>query len=481
MQGEYKPTIGLEIHAELKTRTKMFCDSKNDPDETHPNVNVCPVCLAHPGTLPVINGEAVRLVLKVGIALGSTLADYTEFDRKNYFYPDLPKGYQLSQYEYPLVSGGTLGGVEITRVHLEEDTASSIHDEDSGATAIDYNRSGVPLMELVTEPVITSAEQAGNFARELQLLLRTLGASNANMEKGEMRVEANVSVALPGELGTKVEIKNLNSFNAMERAVRYEIDRQKKVLARGEKVVQQTLGWDENKQATFPQRVKEGSADYRYFPDPDLPSLKLSEVESCSPDELKKGMPELPAERRTRYLSLGIKPDDVEVFLQQPLLGRLFEEAVTHFGEGDPGVKLAANYIVNDLVNLFRDTENRDTQINAEIPISSRHFNTIVALARDGKISSRTAKDMLASYAKGEKEDPESYVKTRELLQEDASPKLKEAVVRVLEQNPTVIADFKAGKSAAIEYLFGQCMKELRGAADPVALRALLQEQLSQA
>src|SRR3989338_6335765 len=198
----YEPTIGLEIHAELKTRTKMFCCSKNDADAAEPNVNICPVCMAHPGTLPVINGEAVRQVLRVGVALGSRLADYTEFDRKNYFYPDLPKGYQLSQYEYPLVSGGELEGVAITRVHLEEDTASSMHTEDpstssgqGGMTTIDYNRAGVPLMELVTEPVITSAAQAGNFARELQLLLRCHGASEANMEKGEMRVEANISVS----------------------------------------------------------------------------------------------------------------------------------------------------------------------------------------------------------------------------------------------------------------------------------------------
>src|SRR3989338_5858924 len=259
---EYRPTIGLEIHAELNTKTKMFCRSKNDPFASEANVHICPVCMAHPGTLPVINGEAIRHVLKVGLALGSTLADYTEFDRKNYFYPDLPKGYQLSQYEYPLVSGGKLRDVEITRIHLEEDTASSIHDERSGATVIDYNRAGVPLMELVTEPVITSAKQAGDFARELQLLLKYLDASEANMEKGEMRVEANISVANTSELGTKVEVKNLNSFRAMERAVEYEIKRQTALLERGEKVIQQTLGWDEGKQATFPQRVKEGSAYY---------------------------------------------------------------------------------------------------------------------------------------------------------------------------------------------------------------------------
>ncbi|HTR18367.1 MAG TPA: Asp-tRNA(Asn)/Glu-tRNA(Gln) amidotransferase subunit GatB [Candidatus Paceibacterota bacterium] len=486
MSREYVPTIGLEIHAELRTNTKMFCQSKNDPDETRPNVNVCPVCLAHPGTLPVINGEAVRHVLKVGVALGSTLADYTEFDRKNYFYPDLPKGYQLSQYEYPLVSGGALAGVSITRVHLEEDTASSVHDEETGETSIDYNRAGVPLMELVTEPVITSAEQAGNFARELQLLLRTLGVSEANMEKGEMRVEANVSIAPKGERGTKVEIKNLNSFNAMERAVRFEIERQKEILDRGEKVVQQTLGWNEKKQATFPQRSKEGSADYRYFPDPDLPSLKLSEIPSFGTEALKEGMPELPWERRARYMKLGIKAEDAETFVREEELGRLFEAAVSQFGEGDRGVQLAANYIANDLVNIFsssaierRDIGNRDTGTIGEIPISSQNFNKIIVLIRDGKISSRAAKDMLVAYAKGEQEDPEAYVQTHALSQENASSKIKEVVEEVLKANPSVVADFRSGKQAALEYLLGQCMKALRGAADPVGLRTALKDEIS--
>src|SRR5665213_262290 len=479
MSDEYVPTIGLEIHAELRTKTKMFCNSKNDADETRPNVNVCPVCLAHPGTLPVINGEAVRHVLKVGVALGSTLADYTEFDRKNYFYPDLPKGYQLSQYEYPLVSGGELAGVSITRVHLEEDTASSVHDEQSGETSIDYNRAGVPLMELVTEPVITSAEQAGSFARELQLLLRTLGVSEGNMERGEMRVEANVSVAKKGELGTKVEIKNLNSFNAMERAVRYEIERQKKLLDRGEKVVQQTLGWDEKKQATFAQRSKEGSADYRYFPDPDLPSLKLSEIDIFGSEMLKEAMPELPSERRARYLKLGIKAEDAEAFLRDSRLGALFEAAIGAFGEADRGVQLAANYLANDVVSIIRDTDNRDTESIGEIAISAQYFNKIMALARDAKISSRAAKDMLAAYLRGEKEDPDTYVQTHALLQENAPTKLIEVITRVLERNPMVVSDFKAGKAAALEYLLGQCMRELRGAADPAALRAALQKEIS--
>jgi aspartyl-tRNA(Asn)/glutamyl-tRNA(Gln) amidotransferase subunit B len=245
------PTIGLEIHAELKTKTKMFCSSPNHPEGGEPNAYTCPVCLAHPGTLPVINKEAVRHVLRVGTALGGTLADYTEFDRKNYFYPDLPKGYQISQYEYPLVSGGMLNGVAITRVHLEEDTARSQHSPQTGATLIDYNRSGVPLMELVTEPVIHSAEEAGAFARELQLLLRYLGASDANMELGQMRVEANISVGTEEKLGTKVEIKNLNSFRSVERAIACEIERQEKLIAEGGVVLQETRGWDEGRGAGF--------------------------------------------------------------------------------------------------------------------------------------------------------------------------------------------------------------------------------------
>ena len=256
----YKPTIGLEIHAELKTATKMFCDSPNDPFNAAPNTNVCPICMGHPGTLPVINKKAVESVLRVGVALGATLADFSEFDRKNYFYPDIPKGYQISQYKHPLVTGGELAGVAITRVHLEEDTASSGHDE-GDYSLVDFNRAGVPLMELVTEPVIHSAEQAGNFGRELQLLLRTLGVSEANMEKGEMRVEANISISDTEKLGTKVEVKNLNSFKAAEKAITYEILRHIALLEAGEKVIQETRGWDDSKGKTFSQRKKEDSHD----------------------------------------------------------------------------------------------------------------------------------------------------------------------------------------------------------------------------
>jgi aspartyl-tRNA(Asn)/glutamyl-tRNA(Gln) amidotransferase subunit B len=252
----YYPVIGLEIHAELNTQSKMFCGCKNDPNEDKPNVNICPICMAHPGTLPVANKSAIESVIKVGLALGSTIADFTEFDRKNYFYPDIPKGYQISQYKFPIVSGGELNGFGITRVHLEEDTGLSKHDR-GNFTLVDYNRAGVPLMELVTEPVIHSAKDASDFAKELQLLLRTLGVSEANLEKGEMRVEPNISVSdVEGQFGTKVEVKNLNSFRSVERAIEYELARMIALYEAGrqDEIVQETRGWDEVKQSTFKRK-----------------------------------------------------------------------------------------------------------------------------------------------------------------------------------------------------------------------------------
>jgi len=485
--SEYVPTIGLEIHAELKTATKMFCNSKNDADENRPNWNVCPVCLAHPGTLPVINREAVRKVLQVGLALRGTLADYTEFDRKNYFYPDLPKGYQISQYAYPLVSGGELNGVEITRVHLEEDTASSIHsdasvgagDEASGMTTIDYNRSGVPLMELVTEPVIHSAEEAGAFARELQLLLRYLDTSEANMEKGEMRVEANISVSRTkdGPLGTKVEVKNLNSFRTMERAVVYEIKRQQELLERGEDVVQETRGWNDATGTTFPQRVKEGSADYRYFPDPDLPSLELSSVPEFEAETLKKTMPELPSERRKRYGDLGLKPDDIETYVRDTRLGDFFEEVIKGYSAGAREILLASNYIANDLVKIIRDMQERDSGVQHESPISPQNFKKIIDMASNNKISSRSAKDLIV-HSISDKEDPEKIAKDRGLFQISSSADLEGVVLDVINKNPKVVGDYKAGKGPALEFLVGQCMKALRGAANPIVLRDLIRSRI---
>ncbi len=458
----YTPTIGLEIHAELKTRTKMFCDSKNDADETRPNVNVCPICMGHPGTLPVINKEAVRDVIRVGYAVGGTIADYSEFDRKNYFYPDIPKGYQISQYKYPLVSGGKLNGTELTRVHLEEDTASSGHDE-GDFSLVDFNRAGVPLMELVTEPVIHSAVDAGSFARELQLLLRYLGVSDANMEKGEMRVEANISVSDdPNKFGTKVEVKNLNSFRAVEKAVEYEVERHIEALEKGEKIVQETRGWDEDKGKTFSQRQKEDSHDYRYFPDPDLPKLGISEMEEFSKKNIEATLPELPWAKRARYAKdFGLKATDVEIYVSDPKLARFFEDVVNILKKKNL-VALASNYIIS----------------NDASRISPKNLADIVSMIDEKIISSSGAKAVMEILIE-KQGDARKIAEEKGLLQVSDTGTLAKVAEKIISANPSVVADFKNGKQAALQFLVGQGMKETKGSADPKALADALREKIA--
>lgn len=475
---KYKPTIGLEIHAELKTKTKMFCDSKNDPDETKPNINICPVCMAHPGTLPVINKQAVKSVLKVGLALGGELADFTEFDRKNYFYPDIPKGYQISQYKYPLVTGGSLAGVEVTRVHLEEDTAKSTHhnvlnDKNKGHSLIDYNRAGIPLMELVTGPVVKGSKEAGDFAREFQILLRYLGVSDANMEKGEMRVEANISVSETDEFGTKVEVKNLNSFRVVEKAIEYEIKRQIEVIEDGGKIIQETRGWDENKQATFSQRLKEGSEDYRYFPDPDLPKLQISEIEDFKKESLEKEIPELPWEKRGRYeKEFSIKSEDIEMYVIDSLYGEFFEQVVGNFDNNKDLTKLASNYITSDLVGL-----KKETNISGFGKLEVESFSSLIKMIEEGLIGSRGAKDILRIlFEKGG--DAKQIAEKNNLIQKSDEGELKGIILKIIEDNSEVVDEYKNGKESALQFLIGQGMKETKGSANPKILQKLFKDNL---
>src|SRR3989338_293561 len=407
MAKKYFPTIGLEIHAELKTQTKMFCGCKNDPDEKNPNVNICPICMAHPGALPVINKKAVENVIKVGLAIDGKIADFTEFDRKNYFYPDIPKGFQISQYKYPIVSGGHLADFDVTRVHLEEDTANNKHREensdvgrqnsqtsDVGYSLIDFNRAGVPLMELVTEShTFETAEEtsknATKFAKELRLVLLYLGVAEANMEKGEMRVEANISISTDRKkLGTKVEVKNLNSFRSVERAIKYELGRMIELFEndRGAEIVQETRGWDEGKQKTFSQRKKESSQDYRYFPEPDLPKMKLHEAFDL--EKMKKELPELPEAKRARYKKdFGIKDEDIEVYINDPILDVTFS-AIAELVTSLEKVKIASNFITSDYLGIKKSNK------EAKLP-SAENFAELVSIFNEGKISSRAAKDIL--------------------------------------------------------------------------------------
>lgn len=470
---EYRPTIGLEVHAELKTSTKMFCRCTNNPDEERPNVNICPVCLAHPGTLPVINRAAVAHVLRLGSAVGGKLADFSEFDRKSYFYPDIPKGYQISQYKYPLVVGGELSGVALTRVHLEEDTARSMHG--AGKTLVDYNRAGVPLMELVTEPVIHDAETAGRFARELQLLLRTLGAGEANLEKGEMRIEANISVARDGEpYGTKVEIKNLNSFRSVERAIAYEIARQIKLIEEGGKVTQETRGWNEASQETFHQRFKEGSADYRYFPEPDLPKLSLSEVQGLTEGSLRATLPELPWERRARYIgTLGLKESDAQYLTSSPERSAFFDATSAELSSKQALILLATNYIVSDLAGMF--AKKGEESFASLDPVA---FAKLIRMIKDGALSSRGGKDTLAVMVEEGFGDPEEIAKRRGFIQVSDLGQLRAVVDTVIAEEEAAVAEYRGGKEAALQYLVGKAMAKSRGAGNPGTLRELLAKAL---
>jgi aspartyl-tRNA(Asn)/glutamyl-tRNA(Gln) amidotransferase subunit B len=469
--GKYTATIGLEIHAEMKTKTKMFCACLNNPDEEKPNVNICPICTGQPGTLPVINKQAVKNVLKMGIALGAKLADFTEWDRKNYFYPDIPKGYQISQYKYPLIIGGKLNGVNITRVHLEEDTASSSHDT-GDFSLVNFNRAGVPLMELVTEPELHSGKETADFARELQLLLQYLGVGDANMEKGEMRIEANISVSTTDKLGTKTEVKNINSFKAVEKAVAYEIDRQIQVLESGGKIVQETRGWNEDKQATFSQRIKEDSHDYRYFPDPDLPKMKISEIPEFSEDILKKELPELPWEKRERYENnYGIKAVDVEIFVRPGIISAFFEKVCEDFSGDKNLIKLASNYIISDLLGLMKGGDTLGK-------IEDKNFSLLIKMVAESKISSRGAKDILKMMFENGG-NPEQIAETEGLLQKSDPEALNKIAQEIIDNNPKVVADYMAGKEVALMSLVGQGMKATKGSANPQILKEVFLKLLS--
>lgn len=473
MEKEYILTVGLEIHAELKTQTKMFCNSKNDPEEKRPNVNICPVCMGHPGTLPVINKQAVKHVLKVGLAVGGTLANFTEFDRKNYFYPDIPKGYQISQYKFPLISGGELAGVKLTRIHLEEDTAKSTHDKGT-FSLVDFNRAGVPLMELVTEPVIHSPQQASAFARELQLVLQYLGAGDANLEKGEMRVEANISVSKdPNKFGTKVEVKNLNSFKAVEKAIAYEMQRHIEVLDGGGEIVQETRGWDENKEETFSQRKKENSHDYRYFPDPDLPKLYISEIAEFAKDILQKELPELPWVRKERLVAdYAMKEEDAALFVRVKELGDFFETVVDALGKKPEAVKLAVNYIMSDLIGLIKtaNLEIESTLAHIHEKISAANMAALMNMVLAGDLSSRGAKDTLKIMFE-EGGEPQTIANERGLIQKSDPVALKKMMEEIIAANPTVVEDFKKGKESALMFFVGQGMKASKGSANPSVLK----------
>jgi aspartyl-tRNA(Asn)/glutamyl-tRNA(Gln) amidotransferase subunit B len=465
----YTPTIGLEIHAELHTQSKMFCGCKNESLPAAPNKNVCPICTAQPGTLPVPNQEAIKHVLKFGSAIGSTFATYSEFDRKNYFYPDIPKAYQISQYAYPLLTGGELKGVALTRVHLEEDTAKNIHQPEY--SQVDFNRSGVPLMELVTEPVIHDAATAGAFSRELQLLLQTLGISEANMERGEMRIEANISISKTDALGTKVEVKNINSFKAVEAAIEYEIIRQTKLLEDGAAVHQETRGWDDQRNRTFTQRTKETAKDYRYFPDPDITKLNLSLIPEFNPHIIAETTPLLPEKRREILLKNKVSRSVAKAIVNDYKLSNWFFALIESLP--DTLISLAANYTAGDLMGLL--TTGTVASIH-DIP--PQQFKELLELLQADKINSKTAKFLLPKLP-DITTSVQAYAEQHSLLQVVDITAITEIAIKVIANNPDQVAEYRAGKKTVLKYLVGQGMKESRGTANPAQLEKVIQTEIA--
>lgn len=466
----YTPTIGIEVHAELKTNSKMFCGCKNDPHHSEPNANICPVCMGDPGSLPVVNKAAMEKVLMVGVALGSELATFTEFDRKHYFYPDLPKGYQISQYQYPLVKRGTLTGVSITRIHLEEDAARSQHEGHEG-TLIDYNRAGVPLMELVTDPCIHDIETASRFVRELQLLLRTLNVSDANLEKGEMRLEANISMSKTDELGVKVEVKNLNSFSSFESAIMYEIKRQTELLEKGAVIIQETRGWDEHKQKTYTQRVKEGSEEYRYMPDPDIPKFDLSKIPEFNKSRLEENLPEIPEKKRIKYSNLGL-PSNITNQIVSDINMAVFMDAVLMIINDRDEIRLVANYLTTDIPPILQE-KGRVLDVRY-----AREMAMLASMIARKKITSRVAKDILPEVVL-DGVDPEKITHERGLSQENNENTLLLVIDSVIEENTDAVAEYRSGKESVLQFLVGQGMKKTRGSANPELLANMLRSKIS--
>ena len=478
MTTTYEPVIGIETHVELATASKMFCGCPTD-FHADPNTNVCPTCLGLPGALPVPNRAAIDMIMKIGLALDCSIAEHSVFHRKNYFYADLPKNYQISQFDFPVCVEGRLeladgSAVRIERVHQEEDTGKSVHVGGDGRitsaeySLIDFNRSGIPLVEIVTHPNIFSAAQARAYTQGLRELVASLGVSDAKLEEGTIRFDANVSVRAAGAetLGTKVEVKNMNSFRSLERAVEYEIKRQSTLLGDGGRVVMETRHWDEDAGVTRGGRVKEGSSDYRYFTEPDLVPLHIPTEWT---DEVRATLPELPQARRQRYESLGADRHQASVLVgAEPGFAALFEAAV---GAGAPAAS-AANWVTGEITALLR----RDGLELGRTPLDGALVAELVAIVDEGAVSASAAKDVLAGVIAGEGR-PREVAAARDLLQISDSGELEAAVDEVIKANADEFGRLQAGEQKLIGFLVGQVMRATGGKADPGAVSGIVRSR----
>ncbi len=474
---EYEAVIGLEVHAQLLTKSKIFCGC-SAAFGAEPNTHTCPVCMGMPGSLPVLNRKVVEFAIKMALATNCKIAPYSLFARKNYFYPDLPKGYQISQYELPLATNGYIeiptedGGkkrVGITRIHMEEDAGKLFHDEDGPFSYVDFNRTGVPLLEIVSEPDIRTPKEAADYLRVLRAILQYLEICDGNMEEGSLRCDANVSIRPAGvqTLGTRTEVKNMNSFRNVERALAYEIERQKKVLEEGKEVVQETRLWDPHKGVTYAMRGKEEAHDYRYFPDPDLVPLTISPEWV---EEVRRGLPELPLERKDRFVSQYKIPEyDAGVITSSKALADYYEECVKIF----PEPKQVSNWIMSELLRLLKE-DDREVE---DCPLAPQQLAEMLGLIKDGTISGKIAKTVFEQMYKTGK-GARQIVQEQGLVQITDESALNKVVEDVLQAHPQEVEAYKKGKEKLLGFFVGQVMKATQGKANPKLVNEILKEKL---
>lgn len=486
----YRPVIGLETHIQLNTKTKLMCSCVNEYSPDYPNQNICEFCTGQPGALPRLNQEAVRKAIRLGVALGAEIPEVTIFDRKNYFYPDLPNGYQISQYAHPIITGGQLeffiedrekGGfegsaVEITRAHLETDAAKLIHA--GGKTMVDFNRSGAPLIEIVTEPVIHSAEQAMAYVNEMQLLVRKINVSNADMEKGQMRFDINISLQNENEQASntlppyRIEVKNVNSVRSLGRAIVYEIERQKKLLESGTIPAQETRGWDDDSGVTTVQRSKEEATDYRYFPEPDILPIRIEKTDLPSREEL----PELPARQRHRYVEQGLSLQTAIVLTNNAEMGLLYDQVNGLQG----GVNSEVSKVIANIVTVILPPKAELNKVELASLVLGRNILALAELFVSGSINNQGLNKALDIVISEPEKDANEIVATHNLMQVNDDSVLMAFVEAVVAAHPGPVGEFQSGKEAVLGFLIGQCMRESKGAGNPQKFRELLSNRLKQ-
>lgn len=476
-RDDYEVVIGLEVHAELSTKTKIFCSCPTEFGAA-PNTHTCPICMAMPGTLPVLNEKVVEYAVKAGLATNCNIARESKNDRKNYYYPDLPKSYQISQFDKPLCEHGyveidTKNGkkkIRITRIHIEEDAGKLNHDEFGGGSLVDLNRAGVPLIETVSEPDMSSSEEVEAYLRKLKSIFEYIEVSDCKMQEGSLRADVNVSVRKKGDtkLGTRTEMKNMNSFRSIVRAIEYEVDRQMDVIEDGGTIEQETLRWDDVSGKTFSMRDKEDAQDYRYFPDPDLVAIKLSEEYI---ENIRNSLPELPESRKQRYLEeYKLSEKDANLITSSKYLSDLFENSIKVCNNP----KAVNNWIISDISRILNETE----MDPIEIPFDSEQLGKLIILIDKGTISSSIGKKVLTELFENPR-DPEIIIKEKGWIQISDEGAIKEVVLKILEENPQSIADYKGGKDKALGFLVGQAMKETKGKANPQMLNKMFLEELN--